>query len=218
VRFGDLRRLTPVSTRFGFDRGLPVDRWYIEDFLRRHSGDIRGRVLEVGDDRYTRRFGTQVTESDVLHVEDGNPHATIVADLAGAEQIESNTFDCVICTQTLLLIFDIPAAIASLERILKPGGVVLVTVPGISRICTGEAELWGDYWRLTTMSARRLLEEVFPAGKVEVEGYGNVLSAVAFLHGLAAEELERGELQARDPDFEVLVAARAIKQAGAALG
>jgi hypothetical protein len=57
VNFGDLRRTAPVSRWFGFDRGLPVDRRYIEGFLRRYSSDIRARVLEVGDSAYTLRFG-----------------------------------------------------------------------------------------------------------------------------------------------------------------
>src|SRR3990170_7811785 len=49
VRFGDLRGVEPISREFGFDRGLPVDRHYIERFLSAHSSDIRGRVLEIGD-------------------------------------------------------------------------------------------------------------------------------------------------------------------------
>jgi hypothetical protein len=64
IRFGDLRRLTPISRSFGYDRGQPIDRYYIANFLGRHSGDIRGHVLEIGDDRYTRRFGgDRVTHS-----------------------------------------------------------------------------------------------------------------------------------------------------------
>jgi SAM-dependent methyltransferase len=211
VRFGDLRRLRPVSERFGFDRGKPIDRYYIEDFLSRHRGDIRGHVLEVGDPSYTRRFGAGVTRSEVVDPDESNPHATIVADLGQADEIESETFDCVICTQVLLLIFDVRAAITTLERILRPGGVLLATVPGITKVSRGEAELWGDYWRFTAQSVRRLFEEVFPPGAVQVEARGNVLAAVAFLHGLAAEELSRRELDAHDPDFEVTVAVRAAK-------
>ena len=216
VRFGSLRRLTPVSDLFGYDRGQPIDRYYIEDFLGRHGGpggDIAGRVLEIGDDMYTRRFGAGVTRSDVLHVEEGNPHATIVADLTRADHIESGSFDCIVCTQTLLLIYDVRAAIATLARVLRPGGVVLATVPGISRIC-GEIDFWGDYWRFTRASARRLFEEAFPPGDVQVETYGNVLAAVAFLHGLAAHELKREELDLHDPNFEVLIGVRARSTAG----
>src|SRR5688572_17693927 len=82
VRFGDLRRLAPISRRFGYDRGKPIDRVYIEQFLALHAGDVRGRTLEIGDDAYTRRFGgDRVALHDVLHVAEGNPKATFVGDL-----------------------------------------------------------------------------------------------------------------------------------------
>jgi SAM-dependent methyltransferase len=211
VRFGDLRRLRPLSERFGFDRGKPIDRYYIEDFLGRHGGDITGRVLEVGDASYTSRFGDGVTRSEVIDRDESNPHATIVGDLTRADHVGSGSFDCVICTQVLLLIFDVRAAIRTLERILRPGGVLLVTVPGITKVSRGEAERWGDYWRFTAQSAGRLFGEVFPPGQVRVEAHGNVLAAAAFLYGLAAEELSPRELDAHDPDFEVTVAVRAAK-------
>jgi SAM-dependent methyltransferase len=209
---GSLRRTTPISREYGFDRGTPIDRHYIERFLSAHAGDVAGRVLEVGDDEYTRGFGGgRVTSSDVLHAAEGNPSATVVADLTDAPQLESGAFDCVICTQTLLLIYDVRAAIATLHRILAPGGVLLVTAPGVSRICRPEAEQWGDWWRFTSMSLRRLLEERFGAGQVTVEAHGNVLSAAAMLYGIAAEELRAEELAAADPDYEVTLTARAVR-------
>jgi SAM-dependent methyltransferase len=213
VRLGSLRRTTPLSDNYGFDRGTPIDRHYIERFLKSRAEDVRGRILEVGGDEYTHRFGgSRVDRADILDPPAaGNPRATVLADLTHAPEVESGTFDCVICTQTLLLIYDVRAAIATLERILAPGGSLLLTVPGVSRICRPEAEQWGDYWRFTTMSLRRLLEERFPAGDVEVEAFGNVLTATAMLYGIAAEELTGGELEANDPDFEVTVAARALK-------
>jgi SAM-dependent methyltransferase len=212
LRLGSLRRVTPVSRSYGFDRGTPVDRYYIDRFLTRHARDVRGRVLEVGDAEYTRRFGgDQVEAVDVLHVDEGNPEATIVADLTDAVEIPSERFDCVICTQTLLLIYEVPAAIRTLHRITRPSGVVLATVPGVSRICREEADAWGDFWRFTSMSARRLFEEAFGEGAVEVETYGNVLAAVGMLHGISAEELD--ELDTRDPDYEVLIGVRAERRA-----
>ncbi len=232
VRFGSLRRLTPISSHFGFDRGLPIDRYYIEDFLGRHAGsegymrgDIRGRVLEIGDDFYTRKFGGskgqpgtrgRVEQVDVLHVDEGNVDATIVSDLTTGDGIPSGMFDCVICTQTLLLIYDVRAAVRTLHRILKPGGVVLATFPGIARICRPEVDLWGDYWRFTTLSARRLFEEVFSPTEVSVDAYGNVLSAIAFLHGLAAEDMKPAELDLRDRNYEVLIGVRARKHPSSA--
>jgi SAM-dependent methyltransferase len=219
VRFGSLRRLTPISRRRGADRGTPIDRYYIKHFLSRYAGqdqyvlgDIRGRVLEVGDDTYSRMFGHGVAQQDILHGDASNRRATIVADLSQADAIPSGTYDCVLCTQTLLLVYDVRGALHHLHRVLKPGGVLFVTVPGISHICRPDADLGGDFWRFTTWSMRRLFEEHFAPEEVTVEAYGNVLSSIAFLEGLAAEELKAHELDARDPDYELLVAVRARKR------
>ena len=212
VRLGDLRRVTPLSRRFGYDRGLPVDRYYIERFLAAHADDVRGRVLEVKDDHYTRRFGGErVSRSDVLHVVSGNPKATIVADLADADSLPPGVFDCAIVTQVLPFIRDPQAAVRTLHRILAPGGRVLATVPGISQIDRHEMERWGDYWRFTSLSARMLFERVFSPEHVTIDVYGNVLSAAGLLYGLASSELSQQELDFRDPDYEVVIAVRAVK-------
>jgi glycosyltransferase involved in cell wall biosynthesis len=210
VALGDLRRTEPISREWGFDRGTPIDRRYIEEFLERHAADVRGRVLEVGDDEYTRRFGgNRVALRDVLHVRK-HPRATIVADLASAGHLPDGTWDCIILTQTLQLIYELPAAIEAVHRILTPSGVVLATVPGITH--TGDAEFGSSWcWSLTTRSAKRLFEHAFGEGAVEVEGHGNVLAAVAFLEGLAAEELSAEELAVHDPAYDVTIAVRAVK-------
>jgi len=213
VRLGSLRRVTPLSRDFGYDRGLPIDRHYIERFLSVHASDIRGRVLEIADDSYTRRFGgNRVTRSDVLHVE-GQSGATIIGDLTRATHIPPDTFDCVILTQTLQFIYDVSSALRTVRRIVKPGGVVLATVPGITPISRYDMERWGCYWAFTSLSVRRLFEAEFPAGGVEIEAHGNVLAASAFLYGMAAEELDHGELDARDPDYQVVITIRAVRPA-----
>jgi len=212
ARLGSLRRVTPISRAWGYDRGLPVDRYYIEQFLAAHASDIEGRVMQIGDDAYTRRFGgDRVRRSDVLHVMERSPPVTIVADLTCAEQVPSDTFDCIILTQTLQFIYDVPAAIKTLYRILRPGGVVLVTVSGISKISRYDVDHWGHFWNFTSLSARRRFEEVFSRAHVRVNSYGNVLAAVAFLHGLAAAELRQADLDHHDPDYELIIAIRAVK-------
>lgn len=212
VDFGDLARTGPITRDFGFERGLPVDRFYIERFLERHAADVRGRVLEVGDAAYTRRFGGErVDRSDVLHAEEGNPDATIVADLASGEALPDATFDCFICTQTLTYVWPLREAVRTIHRILRPGGVVLASVPGISQISRHDMDRWGEFWRLTELSARRLFEEAFGEGHVEVEAHGNVLAASAFLYGLATEDLEAADLEHRDPDYPLVVTVRATR-------
>lgn len=212
ANFGNLRRVTPMSRHFGYDRGgLPVDRYYIENFLARQAEDVKGRVLEIGDDSYTRQFGgDRVTTRDVLHVHENNPIATFVGDLTHAEQLPSDAFDCFILTQTLHLVYDFHSALKTIHRILKPGGVVLATVPGITQISADE---WADYWywAFTMLSARQLFEEVFPADCVQVESHGNVLAATAFLQGLAYQELKKEELDFRDRQYQLLITIRAVK-------
>ncbi len=213
VSFGRLRRLSPVSSVFGLDRGLPIDRYYIEQLLLASSVDVRGHVLEMTDATYTRRFGgSNVQRSDVLHYVAGNPHATIVADLAGDNEIPGGTFDCVICTQTLQFIYEPRAALHELHRILAPGGVLLLTAHGTSRIARRDGiDPWGEYWRFTAQSLARMFTETFPDAAIDVVVYGNVLIAVAALHGLAATELQAEELEHHDPNYEVVIGVRARK-------
>lgn len=215
VRFGDLRRLNPLSRRWGYDRGLPVDRYYIENFLERQSTDVRGNVMEIGDDSMTWRFGGEaVVCADVLNVAAGDPKTTLVGDLAAGDGLPSERFDCIIFTETLHLLYDFRAGLRTLHRMLKPGGVLLATFPGITKV--GRPDDWGSswYWSFTSLSARRLFDEVFVPGAVQLEQWGNVLSATAFLWGLAAEELEREELEYCDPEFPVTITVRAVKAGG----
>jgi SAM-dependent methyltransferase len=209
--WGDLRRLRPVSREFGYDRGLPIDRYYIERFLEMHRRDVAGRTLEIGDDGYTRRYGgRRTTRRDVLHVHGRNPAATIVGDLADAPQIADGTFDCIVLTQTLHLIYDVDHAVATLHRILRPGGVVLATFPGISQLSGDEwSRTWS--WGLGSRLARRLFASRFGERNVTVEAHGNSLAAAAFLQGLATVELAPTQLDAEEAGCELLVAVRAVK-------
>jgi SAM-dependent methyltransferase len=212
IDFGDLRRLAPVSSDWGFERGTVIDRYYIDRFMRQHAADVRGRVLEVGTDAMTRQYGgSQVVQSDVLHVAQSGPSVTIVGDLSDGAGIPSASFDCVIVTQTLHVVYDVRAVVATLYRLLRAGGVALVTVPGITKISRYDMDRWGQYWSFTSQSARRLFEERFLGDAVSVDARGNVLTAAAFLQGIAAEELTREELEHVDPDFEVLIGIRAQK-------
>lgn len=215
VDFGDLRRTTPISNDWGFDRGTPIDRYLIARFLESNALHIRGRVLEIDTDDYTRAFGNaRVTKSDVLHQSEFLPGITMVGDLTDGSTIPSNAFDCVIATQTLQLIRDPAAAVRTIHRILQPGGVALCTFPGISKFTGDKEGRWGYFWGFTALSARLVFEGEFREGGVELATYGNALSASAFLFGLAAEELETEELEHRDPDVQLLIAVRAVKAAG----
>ena len=207
---GTMRRTTPLSQHYGRDRGTPVDRYYIEQFLAAEHAAITGRVLEVLNADYTARFGSAVEQSDVLDVDPANANATIVADLAAADSIPTAAFDCFILTQTLQYIYDLDSALIHSHRILKPGGTLLCSVPTASQI--DASHFASDYWRLTPAACSRLFGHAFEGGSIKIGARGNVLTAVAFLMGMAAEELTTKELDAEDPHFPLVVTIRATKR------
>lgn len=208
---GHLRRLLPISRVYGLDRGDPIDRYFIQKFLATHEDLIHGRVLEVGGNQYTRRFGAErVCQSDVLHVVEGHPGATIIGDLAKGDNLPSDSFDCFICTQTLQYIPDIEDAVMTIYRILKPGGVLLATIP-----CTPynnpQLDPWGYFSTFTRSYAQREFQKQFPSKNLEINGYGNVLLLIAYLTGMAVEELTTEELNYQDEDYQFLTTVKATK-------
>lgn len=211
VRFGSLRRLEPVSGTWGLDRGTPVDRVYIERFLDAHRDDVRGDVLEVGGNAYTTRFGRAGVTGHVLDNDRANHHATIVADLSDAPGVANEAFDCLIVTQVLQYVPDVRAALRTMHRILRPEGAALVTVPGIAQLDLHENA--ADTWRFTPRSLTHAAAEVFGPDVIEVRSWGNVLTSIAFLHGVAAEELRPREVAHDDARYPLLVTLRAVKQA-----
>lgn len=204
------RRPGPLSAHWGFDRGTPIDRWYIDRFLESHAADIRGDVLEIGDTRYTDRWGSGVRSSDVLDATAQNPE-TVVANLEQPSTVPEERYDCLIVTQVLQYIFDLDAAVESLHRALRPGGVCLVTVPVISRLDISAP--YKEYWRLTDESARRLFERRFSPGTLDVAMRGNLRAALLFLLGVASDEVSPVQLRGDLPAFPLILTVRAVKHA-----
>jgi hypothetical protein len=146
-------------------RHLQIHRYYLEAFLGEVASDIHGYCLEFQDGYYTTRFGgKKVTKLDILHKEEGNPRATIVADLLTPNAIPDNMFECIICTHVLHVIRDVDMFVMELKRLLAPGGVLLVAVPHISPIYPREHELW----RFTPEGLSVILEKVFPVDHITI--------------------------------------------------
>lgn len=195
----------PLSRRFGMDRGRPIDRVYIERFLERNAADIRGRCVEIYEPTYVERFGAPgaVTRIDVLDADPRAATATIHGDFTA---LPDAAFDCFVCTQTLSAIADPAAALREARRALAPGGVLLVSVPGISPFMTGEA--FPDTLRFTAHGLRQQFGD-WPG--VEIEAFGTLPSAATFLYGLAEHELDPAAFADDDPAYEVVVCARAVR-------
>lgn len=215
VAFDDLKRTGPVSRSFGMDRGVPIDRHYIESFLHENRRFICGNVLEIAENTYSKAFGSNIKSYEILHYDHSNKKATIIGDLTKLETLPEEKIDCFICTQTLNFIFDVQKAIEGSFKLLKTGGCFLCTVSGISQISRYDMDRWGDYWRFTDLSIRMLMESVFGKGNVDVFTFGNSLAATAFLKGLAIDDFPDTQiLDEHDRDYQVTIGIRAIKKKG----
>ena len=212
VRFGDLDRVEPVTRDFGYERGTPVDRYYIDRFLERNRGEIRGKVLEFGGSIYSQKYGLSGEfEVDILNYE-GGEGVDFVGDLTKPEGFPKGEYDCVICTQVLNCIFDLKAAVYGLDWLLKEGGVLLGTVSGASQVSRYGMEHWGDYWRFTSLSVDKLLN-IFEDRRVGV--WGNRVASIGLLEGVAVEDFpDRGVLDEFDEDYPVLISFIAKKGGG----
>ncbi|WP_052667095.1 methyltransferase domain-containing protein [Nitriliruptor alkaliphilus] len=206
--WGNLRRPEPISRSFGFDRGTPVDRYYLRRFLLAESDAIRDVAGEISEPRYVREFGgDRVTRVEVIDIDASNPRSTIVADLAQAGSLPAAHFDCLVIVQTLQYVDPLVDALRTCVDALAPGGTLLLALPGISAH-DAHVPFENDYWRFQPAGVDALLQRVAPQARSIVRGYGNLVAAVAALHGLAAEELSQAELTHHDPGFPVLVCAR----------
>jgi len=206
------KHLKPISNIYGSERGMPIDRYYIEEFLDQNKKHIQGDCLEIEDNNYTLKYGEQrVKKSDILDINHVNRRATIYGDLRKLNNVSNNSYDCIILTQVLQYIDDCESAVEECYRILKPRGVLLATFPSIGRVdCAAGVD--GDFWRFTTASANYIFSKFFLKINLEIKAWGNVLVGLGFWVGLAREELTKRELNYLDQNFPCLMTVKAIKE------
>ena len=214
VSVTDLDRVKPISSCYGFDRGTPVDRYYIEKFLYNNRQYIKGRILEIGGDLYASqyaRLNETATEEPVVETLHYDKNEEETSDLTKPETLPENRYDCFLCQQTYNFIFDVPKALEGSYQLLKDGGVLLATVAGIAQISRIDMEQWGEYWRFTDKSLELLFKET-RFSQVEIVPMGNVMAACAFLQGIALEELPKKELlDVMDENYQLIIGIRATK-------
>ena len=208
----NLRSTEKMSKIFGLDRGQPIDRYYIEKFLLENKQLIKGVVLEIAENTYSKKYGNDVSKYEILHKTADNTKATIIGDLTKLETLPKSKIDCFICTQTFNFIYNFQDAIRGSYYLLKNNGVILATVAGISQISKYDMDRWGDYWRFTTLSIEKSFADVFGAENVNVDFYGNILTSIAFLEGLASDELTNDELNYKDENYQLILTIIATKK------
>jgi hypothetical protein len=206
-RWGNLRRVTPLSACFGFERGTPIDRYYLDAFLRANRDDIHGDVLEIQSSGYTSRYGRNVRAAHTVDI-DPRFEATFTCDLAHSDEvIPTDAFDCFLLPNTLTVLRDLDGCLRQALRIVRPGGTILGSGAVLSQ-CLPDG---GDYWRLSAEGWREVTSRAWRGCEVAVASYGNCLAATAAIMGIAVEELTARELDAHDPQFPVFVGIRCRK-------
>lgn len=211
VNWHNMRTIHPISTVFGMDRGIPVDRFYIEDFLKNNQKYIRGVVCEISENTYSIKFGKNVLSYEIFDFDTKNKKATIIGDLCNVTNDQKDKIDCFIATQTLNFIYEVKEAILGIYSMLRVNGVALITVAGICQISKHDMERWGDYWRFTDRSIMKLFEEIFGCGNVQIDTYGNLLSSIAYLQGISSEDLTTEELLFKDDVYQNVITVIARK-------
>lgn len=202
-----LKKLSPLSPKYGMNRGVPIDRYYIGKFLLEHKKDIKGVCLEIRDNRYGQEYASQIEKLDILDLDPSNQLANLHGDLRALNNILDNTYDCIILTQVLQYIDNLTLTVKECRRILKPDGILLITVPTFSRLDPKATE----YWRFTAKGLEYLLKPIFGPEKIETKSYGNVLSGLGFWVGQSTEELSSKKLDYKDEMFPITIAARTVK-------
>ena len=213
INLNSLHNIKPISKDFGWSRGKPIDRFYIEEFLTKNKKLIKGDCGEISETRYLDMFYNDLIKTTkIFDIDLTNKSADIHGDLEDINNIPEKIFDCFISTQVLNFIYNYSIAIDNLHKMLKPEGALLLTVSGPStHISEYDMSRWGDYWRFTEQSVLKAFEKTFGQNNVEVKCYGNVLAATYMLQGISSEELTKDEINYYDPIYPMLITVVAKK-------
>lgn len=195
---------------YGYGRGTPIDRVYIERFLENNKLCIRGTAMEIADDTYIKKYGEErVTKTIITHV--WGDHNLYKLNLETGEGCMDEMVDSLVCEQTLQYIFEINKAVDNIYKILKPNGVALITVPGIKMLSISGVSDWGEYWSFTKQTLYKLFSKKFGKTNVEIESYGNVKTTTAYMWGMCAEDLRTEDFEYNDDYFPFILGVKARK-------
>lgn len=118
---------------------------------------LHGRVIDLGCGimPYAGLLPPAVTTYYGLDITVRNSRPTVIGDIQSLGMLADASFDSVICLEVLEHVPDPANAVAEMARVLKEGGVLVLSVPHLSRL----HEIPHDYYRYTEYGLRYLLEK-----------------------------------------------------------
>jgi SAM-dependent methyltransferase len=130
---------------------------------------VKGKTIDLGCG--TMPFeNLLVSKATVYHTLDLWPHSekvTYIGDIQDMSMIASASYDSAICFEVLEHVSTPSLAINEIYRILRPGGILIISVPHLSRL---HDEPY-DYFRFTKYGLRCLLEnEGFEVSEIKEKG------------------------------------------------
>ena len=203
-----------ISNDYGDSRGTPITRFYIQHFFLNLIPFDWGNCLEFEDNRYIDHFGKNVAKNITFKLsnEYSKQDNFIYGDLTNFSILPKEKFDLIVCTNVLNFIFDVESAIKGIHKMLKKNGKCIVTVDGpSSHISRYDMDRWGDFWRFTNLSAKRLFER--SNFKIEQSTtYGNPYACSAQLNGFSIQDIDQSKLLPSEEDYQLLIALLVTKK------
>lgn len=143
--------------------------------LRRVLPQLSGKVLDVGcGDKPYKTWLSRAVLCVGLDVA-GGFGVDVIAEPGKPWPIDSASFDAVLCTQVLEHVSDLEATLVEIGRVLKPGGLLVVTIP----FMYNEHGAPEDYRRLSTHGTRRMFVRCYEI--IELKTQGGIGSTIGIL-------------------------------------
>jgi SAM-dependent methyltransferase len=173
-----LRSSSSTAIAFAIRRFADLQLGTIWTFLQPRLSNLRGNLLDVGCGEMPYR---SCLPADLAYTGIDVPQASAFA-MRGSDAIvpfdgvsipfANSSFDTVLCTEVLEHAAEPEALIAEMQRVLKPGGTLIATVPFSARVHYAPH----DYRRFTKYALARLFASFTD---VRIEERGNDIAVIA---------------------------------------
>lgn len=205
IEYSDFKRYAPLCHDYGYSRGTPIDRYYLEQFIREIRSYVVGYTLEIGGSRenqYLYGFTNAMSYKTMdMHQK---PEVDITGDIHDPNSLGSNSFDSIILFNVLEHCEKPWIVVENIYNWLTKRGSVFCMVPNSQRIHRDPK----DYWRILPDGMRSLFAK-FPIKQLYL--YGNPITTIATMMGVAAEELSSEELNSFNSEYLVATCIYACK-------
>jgi SAM-dependent methyltransferase len=120
------------------------------------SSHVHGKCIDIGcgDMPYRKLIEDRAEQYDSLDMERRVPDVKFIGSVQDMNMIENSTYDSALCLEVLEHVRDPFKAVSEINRIMKPGGILVCSVPHLSRL----HEEPNDYFRYTKYGLTHLFE------------------------------------------------------------